>query len=149
MSFIACKTTGFGLSQLVLSSHITVWEGATSDFWEESLQHWDGTSCSRLGLCLPDFVFNCPSIFPSPGDLSDVWEEEREERVPVSGEVFWFVVLCRRQRWFLTSNIRMDAVVFVAKRWGLERNKPIIRFQNCFSPWFKGDTLIFSCIYRL
>lgn len=75
---------------------------------------------NRLGLCLPGFVFSCSSILPSPGDLSDVLEGERQEGVPVSGKVFRFVVLCRRLIWLLTSNILMDVVVCVGKRWGLE-----------------------------
>lgn len=68
--------------------------------------------------------------------------------MPISGGVSSSVVLCRIQRWFLTSNILISAVLCVGKRWGLKRSKAI-GFQNRFSPQFKGDVLSFSCIYRL
>lgn len=63
----------------------------------------------------------------------------------------WGVLICsalQKTEVVLASNLLIDAVVIVGKRWGLEGNKPI-RFWNCFSPWFKGDAFIFSCIYRL
>lgn len=101
MSFITCGTAEFGLSQLVLSCRVTVWEGAASDFQEESLQHWDG-----LGPCLPGFVFNCFLFFLALG-ICLMFGKRKEKRASQCWEVFWF---CSRWRWFLTPDILMDAV---------------------------------------
>lgn len=66
------------------------------------------------------------SAFPCPGDLSHVWEEEREACQSVLGGV---LVL---QKMEVVPHFRYPDGCG-GKRWGLEGNKPI-RFQNRFTP---------------